>query len=236
MNPTLLITGCTKGIGLAITEKFAKEGFNIAGCSRNQNELELLFISLSTLYPQQHFFMEVCDVAIPQLVKNFAKDALKKFGKVDVLVNNAGVFIPGKILEEEEGAFEKQMQTNVSSAYHLSRVIGSNMQKNNKGHIFNICSTASITAYINGGSYCISKYAMLGLNQSLREELKENKIKVTAVLPGATLTDSWKGTELPSNRFIPSIDIAKLVWNAYELSEQTNVEQILVRPVAGDIN
>jgi short-subunit dehydrogenase len=235
MNQTILITGCTKGIGLAIAEKFAKEGFNIAGCARNQSQLEQLFTSLSAQYPKQRFFMEVCDVANAELVKVFANEVLKEFGKVDVLVNNAGVFIPGKILEEEDGAFETQIQTNVASAYHLTRVIGSNMKKNNNGHIFNICSTASITAYKNGGSYCISKYAMLGLNQVLREELKENKIKVTAVLPGATLTDSWKGTDLPENRFIPSSDIAKLIWNAYELSEHTNVEQILVRPVAGDI-
>jgi NADP-dependent 3-hydroxy acid dehydrogenase YdfG len=76
---------------------------------------------------------------------------------------------------------------------------------------------------------------MLGLNQVLRQELKDKNIKVTAVLPGATLTDSWKGTDLPKERFIPAEDIAKLVYNAYTLSPQTNVEEILVRPILGDI-
>ena len=143
--------------------------------------------------------------------------------------------MPGAILEEEDGAFEKQYLTNVSSAYYLSRIIGAQMVKRGTGHIFNVCSTASITAYTNGGSYAISKYAMFGLNQVLREELKNKKVKVTAILPGATLTDSWKGTNLPPERFIPATDIGKLVWGAYDLSPQTNVEEILVRPIEGDI-
>lgn len=234
-NPTLLISGCTKGIGLAITQIFAKNGFNIAGCARNDKDLKKLFTRLSTEYPQQHFFMETCDVGNTELLKVFAQDALAEFGKIDVLVNNAGVFLPGTVLEEDEGTFEKLMLTNVSSAYHLNRVIGRHMVQNKKGHIFNICSTASIMAYTNGGSYCISKFAMLGMNNVLREELKSKHVKVTAVLPGATYTESWKGSDLPKKRFIPAEDIAKLVWGAYELSGQTNVEEILVRPIEGDI-
>lgn len=234
-KPTILVSGCTKGIGLAIVNKFAKEGFNIAGCARSKDDLEQLFTFLATQYPSQQFFMEVCDVSISDQLKTFAVDVLNEFKQVDVLVNNAGVFMPGSILQEDEGVFEKQFLTNVSSTYHLCRIIGSDMVKKGKGHIFNICSTASITAYTNGGSYCISKFAMFGLTQVLREELIEKKIKVTAVLPGATLTDSWKESDLPPNRFIPAEDIAKLVYNAYELSEFTNVEQILVRPLAGDI-
>ena len=127
------------------------------------------------------------------------------------------------------------METNVSSAYHLTRAILPFMIEKNSGHIFNICSTASLKAYPDGGSYCISKYAMLGLNQVLREELKGQDIKVTAVFPGATYTDSWKNSGLPEERFIPASDIAKLIWSAYDLSDTTNVEEILVRPVLGDI-
>jgi short-subunit dehydrogenase len=235
INPTLLISGCTKGIGLAIALKFAEEGFNIAGCARNENDLKKLFTKLSTQFPKQIFFMEACDVSDTESLKTFAQDALNEFKNIDVLVNNAGVFMPGTILEEEDGAFEKQYLTNVSSAYYLSRLIGRQMVKNKQGHIFNICSTASITAYTNGGSYCISKYALMGMNGVLREELKTKNVKVTAVLPGATLTESWKGSHLPKTRFIPPADIAKLIWAAYDLSEQSNVEEILIRPILGDI-
>lgn len=235
MNPTILVSGCTKGIGLAIVKIFAHHGFNVAGCARNKADLQALFIDLSASYPKQQFFMEACDVSNTEMLKIFAEDVLKEFKSIHVLVNNAGVFMPGTILDEPENALETQFQTNVASAYYLCQIIGKNMLGSGRGHIFNICSTASITAYTNGGSYCISKYAMLGLNQVLRQELKDKNIKVTAILPGATLTDSWKGSELPAERFIPSEDIAKLVYNAYTLSPQTNVEEILVRPILGDI-
>jgi short-subunit dehydrogenase len=235
MNPTLLVSGCTKGIGLAIVNIFSANGFNVAGCARNTTELNELHTKLSNTYPNQNFFFETCDVSRTDTLKQFAHKALNHFKSIDVLVNNAGVFLPGTILAEPEHALEFQFQTNVASAYYLCQIIGKNMLENGHGHIFNICSTASITAYTNGGSYCISKYAMLGLNQVLRQELKDKNIKVTAVLPGATLTDSWKGTDLPKERFIPAEDIAKLVYNAYTLSPQTNVEEILVRPILGDI-
>lgn len=235
MNPTILVSGCTKGIGLAVVNIFAQNGFNVAGCARDKEALQALFIELSTQYPKQRFFMEVCDVSNAEMLKLFAQDVINEFKTIEVLVNNAGVFMPGTILNEPEGALEIQFQTNVASAYYLCQIIGNNMLGSGHGHIFNICSTASITAYTNGGSYCISKYAMLGLNQVLRAELKEKNIKVTAILPGATLTNSWKGTDLPDERFIPSEDIAKLVYNAYTLSPQTNVEEILVRPIKGDI-
>ncbi len=234
-KPSILVSGCTKGIGLAIVQKFAQEGFNVAGCSRKEKDLKKLFTKLSTKYPKQHFFMEVCDLANAELLKVFAKDVLKEFGIIDVLVNNAGTFLPGSILEEEEGAFEKQWLTNMSSAYHLSRIIIPPMVKQKSGHVFNICSTASITAYTNGGSYSISKHAMLGMNNILREELKTKKVKVTAILPGATYTESWKNSDLPKDRFMPVEDIANMIYNAYALSPQSNVEEILIRPQLGDI-
>jgi NADP-dependent 3-hydroxy acid dehydrogenase YdfG len=233
---SILVTGCTKGIGLAIVNEFAAKGFNVAGCARNKEELTILFTELSSNYPNQKFFMEVCDVANIALLKIFASDVLKEFGDIDVLVNNAGIFLPGSICEEEEGSFENQMNTNVASAYHLTRAIVPVMKEAKSGHIFNICSTASITAYTNGGSYCISKFAMLGMSKVLREELKDYKIKVSSILPGATLTNSWAGTDLPEERFMPANDIAKVISTVQELSYSTNVEEIIMRPLAGDIN
>lgn len=233
---TILVTGCTKGIGLAIVQEFAAKGFDVAGCARNKEELTTLFTELSTNFPQQRFFMEVCDVSNFELLKIFAADVLKEFGSINVLVNNAGVFKPGSICEEDEGAFELQINTNLASAYHLTRAIVPVMKQNKSGHIFNICSTASITAYTNGGSYCISKFAMLGMSKVLREELKTFQIKVSSVLPGATLTNSWAGSDLPEERFMPASDVAKLISTVQELSYSTNVEEIIMRPLAGDIN
>jgi short-subunit dehydrogenase len=234
-NPAVLISGCTKGIGLAIAEIFAANGFNVAGCARNTQQLSELFVRFSTQYPKQQFLFETCDAANTQELKAFAADALEDFGSIEVLINNAGTFEPGSILEEPEGQFEKLMLVNLTSAYHLTRAIVPSMVQHKKGHVINICSVASIKAYPNGGSYSISKFGLYGLNQTLREEVKEHKVRVTAILPGATFTQSWEGAGLPEERFMSTQDLAKIVWNCYELSDRTNVEQIIVRPILGDI-
>ena len=103
------------------------------------------------------------------------------------------------------------------------------------GHIFNMCSTASIIPYVNGGSYCISKFALYGMSKVLREEMKAYGIRVTAILPGATLTPSWEEVDLPPERFIKPDDVAQAVKSAYLLSENSVVEEILIRPQLGDI-
>jgi short-subunit dehydrogenase len=103
------------------------------------------------------------------------------------------------------------------------------------GHIFNICSTASKIPYINGGSYCVSKFALYGMSKVLREEMKTHNVKVTSVLPGATLTASWEGTDIPAERFMPPEDVAASIWNAYSLSSRTAVEEIILRPQRGDV-
>ncbi|HEY6083229.1 MAG TPA: SDR family NAD(P)-dependent oxidoreductase, partial [Chitinophagaceae bacterium] len=81
----------------------------------------------------------------------------------------------------------------------------------------------------------ISKFALLGFSKNLREELKRWQIKVTAICPGPTLTGSWEGFDAPSDRFMTAGDIARVIWDTYHLSAQTVVEEILLRPVQGDI-
>jgi NAD(P)-dependent dehydrogenase (short-subunit alcohol dehydrogenase family) len=231
---TVLITGVTKGIGRALAELFAKNGFNVAGCARNEKDVNEFKAKLWNNYDNQRFLFASVDVSDKLALQAFASDVLLEFQTIDVLINNAGVFIPGSILEEEDGIFEKQIHTNLSSAYHLTREIVPAMKAKKSGYVFNICSTASIMAYENGGSYCISKFALLGMTKVLRKELMEHNIKVSAVLPGATLTDSWAGTDLPAERFIKPQDIAKTIWDIYNLSGNTVVEEILIRPQLGD--
>lgn len=235
MGKTVLITGITKGIGRALAELFAANGFNIAGCARNEKEINTFKASLWNKYENQRFLIASVDVSDKVAVQAFASDVLLEFETIDVLINNAGVFIPGTILGEEDGIFEQQINTNLASAYHLTREIVPSMKANKQGSIFNICSTASIKAYPNGGSYCISKFAMLGMTKVLREELMEHQIKVTAILPGATLTSSWEGTDLPTERFIKPQDVADTIWNIYNLSGNTVVEEVVIRPQLGDL-
>lgn len=224
MKPLIVVTGGTKGIGRAIVDRFVAEGFDAVVCARSVDGVNgpglLPFAS--------------------DLSSRNGVDALVAYIEslnrpVDVLVNNTGVFQPGQIHNEADGTFEQLMSTNVGSAYHLTRGLVRDMMIQRKGHIFMMCSTASITPYTNGGSYCISKFALLGMSRVLREELKPHDVKVTAILPGATLTASWTGTDLPEDRFMKPEDVADSAWMAYSLSKRAVVEEILIRPQLGDL-
>ena len=233
--PAAIITGGTRGIGRSLVNKFATEGFDIATCARNEKELDLLKEVFKKDFPEINYFVHKCDVANKSEVIDFGLKAIEVLGVPDVLINNAGIFLPGKINDEEDGVFEQQFQTNVGSAYHLTRKILPGMIVRKSGYIFNIGSTASLMAYTNGGSYCISKFAMLGFSKVLREELKEFNIRVSTVLPGATNTSSWESSDLPAERFIDPDDIANLIFDFYKTPATMNIEEILIRPFLGDI-
>lgn len=229
-----IITGATKGIGKACAEYFAMKGFNLAICSRKMEDLDALAYQLCSKYKTE-VYVKPCNVADKDEVIQFGKFCVENFSEVHVLINNAGIFLPGNFLDEADGTLETLIETNLYSAYHLTRIIAPLMVQQKQGHIFNLCSVASINAYDAGGSYAISKFGLLGFSKNLRHELKKYHVRVTAVLPGAVLTPSWDGTELPEERFIDAADVAKLIWNAYDVSDRTVVEEILIRPMLGDI-
>ena len=231
----IVVTGASRGIGRAICLLFAEKGFSVAACSRNEENLRQLKDDIIERNHSVDVFVRQCDVSKKEDVLQFGKFCIDTLQDIDILVNNAGIFLPGNIFDEEEGTFEKLMATNLYSAYYITRFLTPYMIKRKKGHIFNMCSVASINAYDKGGSYAISKFGLLGFSKNLRHELKSYGIRVTAVIAGATLTDSWAGSGLPEERFIKDEDIAKLVWNAWEMSERADVEEILVRPMLGDI-
>jgi NADP-dependent 3-hydroxy acid dehydrogenase YdfG len=234
-NKKAVITGTTKGIGKAITLKFAEHGFDVAICARTAKEVKAFKDFLNIKFPKINVLAVACDVSDKKQVEYFGDEIINQWGKVDVLVNNAGNFLPGSVYNEKEGTLETLIETNLYSAYRLTRHLINGFIKQKGGHIFNLCSVASIKAYKAGGSYGIMKFALLGFSKNLREELKQHNIKVTSVLPGAVWTQSWAGAGLPKERFIPVEDIAELVWSCYNTSPLTVVEEILVRPVKGDI-
>ncbi len=231
----IVITGASKGIGRALAIRFAQNGHDLALCSRNISDLQQLKNELKSIHPAINIIISSTDVSKKEEVKEFANSILQQWDKLDVLINNAGVFIPGSIKDEDENNLPQMIETNLYSAYHLTKALLPVMQQAKSGHIFNICSIASFTAYPNGGSYSISKFALLGFSRCLREELKQDNIKVTAVMPGATLTDSWKGVEIPEERFIPAGDIAAIIYNTTQLSPGTAIEDIVIRPQLGDL-
>ena len=234
MRKLVVVTGGTKGIGRAILEKFASTGWDVATCSRKQNELDELKADLEEKYGIKAL-VKVADMAVKAEVQAFTEYLVQLGRQVDVLVNNAGYFIPGQVTDEPEGTLESMMNSNVFSAYYATRGLIEGMKNNKSGHIFNMCSIASIKAYPNGGSYAITKFALLGFSKVLREELKESNIRVTAIMPGATLTASWEGVDLPEERFMKAEDVADAVYGAYSLSGRSVVEEMIIRPQLGDI-
>jgi short-subunit dehydrogenase len=234
MNKLVVVTGGTKGIGLAVIEKFATQGFDVATCARNGDDLRELKARIEREFKVSAFVFQA-DMSKRDAVKTFCDSVSELSRPVDVLVNNAGYFIPGEISTEPEGTLERMINANLYSAYYTTRGLVQAMRERKEGHIFNLCSIASIKAYANGGSYAISKFALLGLSKCLREELKTFNIRVTAVLPGATKTASWEGTTLPDERFMKVEDVAETIFAAYALSGRSVVEEILIRPQLGDI-
>jgi short-subunit dehydrogenase len=230
----IVVTGGTKGIGRAILEKFAASGFDVATCSRKPAELDSLRQEFKQKFAVEAFTMRA-DMSVKNEVKAFSDFVLSLGRSIDVLVNNAGYFVPGEVTSEPEGILEDMMNSNVFSAYYTTRGLIGQMKKNSAGHIFNMCSIASIKAYPNGGSYAITKFALLGFSKVLREELKESGIRVTAILPGATRTASWDGVDLPDERFMKVEDVADSVFAAYSLSGRSVVEEMVIRPQLGDI-
>lgn len=233
-NPTILISGGTKGIGKETIRKFAGQGFDIITCARNAEDLIKLKSEIESTFDVQVFTYPV-NVADKQEVFDFIADVKALGREISVLINNAGMFVPGAIHEEEEGLLESMINTNLYSAYHLSRAFIPDMKTRKSGHIFNICSIASIVAYPTGGSYSVSKFAMYGLSKGLREELKPHGIRVTSVMPGATFTASWEGADVDEKRLMKAEDIAELIWATYSLSNQTVVEDLVIRPQLGDL-
>ena len=230
----VIITGASKGIGKAIAEIFAANGYDLFLCSRGEAALYKTMEELVTRFPAVTIKARPFDLSKKEDAVAFGNWCLS-YDVPDILVNNAGLFEPGSVYNEPDGQLESQMATNLYSAYHLTRTVLPKMMERKTGHVFNICSIASLHAYTNGGAYSISKFAMYGFSKNLREEMKPYGIKVTHVLPGAAYTDSWSGSGVDPNRIMDASDIAGMLHAAAQLSAKACVEEIILRPQLGDL-
>ena len=233
----IVVTGGSKGIGRAVVSRFLRAGFPVATCARSAADLAALTTELLADVPGAVLHTLPADLSQQADCARFAAFVLGLGLPVEVLVNNAGAFIPGRLQDEPaDGSQLRQMlAVNLLSAYDVTLPLLPGLIAQGRGHIFTVCSTASITAYPNGGSYGIAKHALLGFTKNLREELKISGVRVTAVLPGPTLTASWAGVALPAERFVQAEDVAEAVFSAFSLSPHAVVEELLIRPQLGDL-
>jgi short-subunit dehydrogenase len=230
-----IITGASRGLGKAMAERFAAAGYHLALIARDGRRLTEVQAELNTRFPDIRIQCFAADMSKKEAVLSVGNGLLKAGAAVDVLINNAGQFLPGSVHDEAEGTLEQLIAVNLYSAYHLTRALLPGMMARRSGHIFNICSVASLQAYSNGGAYSISKWALAGFSANLREELKPHGVKVTSVYPGAVYTDSWAGSGVDPRRIMEATDVAEMVYTASRLSPQATVEEILLRPQLGDL-
>jgi short-subunit dehydrogenase len=230
-----VITGASRGIGKSTARIFALNGYDLYLCSKNEENLFQTIEEIKKDFPNISVNGKAFDLGNKQQAQLFGGWVNANADAVDVLVNNAGNFIQGNVSDEPDDALEEMIQVNLFSAYHLTRTLLPKMKSAKSGHIFTLCSIASLAAYPNGGSYSISKFALLGFTKNLRRELQAYGIKVTAIIPGAAYTDSWKGSGVPEQRLMEANDIAKVIYDATLLSPQAVVEEIIIRPQLGDL-
>ncbi|QQL49171.1 SDR family oxidoreductase [Mucilaginibacter ginkgonis] len=228
-----VITGATKGIGRAIAFALAKQGLNLAICSRNSEDLERTRSALIEIAPGIKVFTSQTDAANKIQLLKFAADAEQHLGEINVLVNNLGIFIPTSILDDSEDAFDTLISANLRPAYELYRYFGKKAKGSGLRHIFNISSIAALHPVINAGMYTVTKASTLSLSHIMRLEMQQYGVKVTAVVPGSTLTSSWDSVATDKSKFVLPEDIAAAVTTIYNMSAGANVDEITITPLFG---
>lgn len=224
-----VISGATKGVGKALAIALAKEGFSLVLNARNKNDLEQLQLELLRNY-SSNVFIYVGDLSDKNSALDFSAKVLSEFKKIDVLINNVGKYDLDKVTDDGVD-LDDMMKTNLNSAYYLTKHLSINMCKNGKGHIFNICSVLSLMPRSTAATYTISKHALKGFNDVLREEMREYGVKVTAIYPGSINTSSWEGIVAPKELFVQPDDIVNIVKTCLHTSKNANIEEIVIKPL-----
>ena len=235
-KPVVLITGASQGIGAAIAKVFAAElPCRLALIGRNEKNLAKVAATCRKLQPKAAVETFLCDVSDEASVAALGAAVTQRFGRVDVLVNNAGKFRAKPFLELSVAEFDGQIADNLRSLFLVSRAFVPGMVRRGRGDVFNLGSIAGLQAYPNGSAYCAAKFGVTGLTKVMRAELKDKGVRVCAVLPGAVATPSWDGSGVPTERMMPAEDIARAILAAHRLSRRTVVEDIVLRPQLGDL-
>jgi NADP-dependent 3-hydroxy acid dehydrogenase YdfG len=235
MKPVVLITGASQGIGAAIARVFAREirGVRLALVARNAKNLGAVARTCARLGATTAVFP--CDVSDEAAVAAMAAAVTKRYGTVDVLINNAGKFAGAPFTRMSVADFDGLIAANLRSVFLVSRAFVPAMVRRRRGDVFNMSSIAGLIAYPGGAGYGAAKFGVTGLSKVMRAELKDQGVRVCCVYPGATASPSWKGSGVVAPRMMPAEDVARAFLDIYRLSRRTVVEEIVLRPQQGDL-
>lgn len=184
----VLITGGSRGLGLVLAREFAAQGAKLAICARDRDELHFAKEDLEARGAE--VFDALCDIRDQSEIDQLVGDVCMRFGRIDVLVNNAGVIQVGPLDAQTERDFEDAMAIHFWSPYHVIKAVLPMMRGKGAGRIVNIASIGGKIAVPHLAPYCASKFALVGLSNALRVELAKDNIFVTTVCPGLMRTGS----------------------------------------------
>lgn len=221
-----LVTGGSSGIGFAITEALLKEGMKVAICGKSQEKLtkaESAFREYS-----KNLFSMPADVTKKSEVNRWVDAALQKLGTIDALVNNAGVAAWSDIENITDAHLDYQMNVNLKGPLYCSQAVLPHMREQNRGYIINISSVLGKFSYSGTAAYSASKFGLMALSDSLREEGAQSNIKVTAICPGYVATPLVAGSPVPLEEMIRPEDIARAVLFLLNLSEHAVIKEIVI--------
>jgi 3-oxoacyl-[acyl-carrier protein] reductase len=224
-NKNALITGAGKGIGKAIALALAKEGVNIILVARTQEEIDSVAAKVRSLRVKA--LAITADVADINSVNSAVEKALAEFGTIDILINNAGIATFGKFLELEPTDWERIIQVNLMGTYYVTRAVLPNMIERQTGDIINISSTAGLSGNALTSAYSASKFAVLGLTESLMQEVRKHNIRVTALTPSTVATDMAKELKLTDGNpetVMQAEDMAELIISQLKLNRRVFIK------------
>ena len=229
------VTGAGRGIGRAAALAFAADGACVIASGRTKRTLDAVVKEIAARGGLAHAV--VCDVRSESSIKNAVKVITRKCGPVDVLVNNAGIGPWKDFLKTTVREFDDTISTNLRGMFICTQAVAPSMIARRRGMIINVLSTAAIRPFPGNSAYCASKFGGLGLTRVIRGELKKHNIRVVAVLPGAVETPMWDAASRKKyhERMMQPEDVAAVMVQAARLPARTVVEEILMRPLAGDI-
>ncbi|MDP5199666.1 3-ketoacyl-ACP reductase [Flavobacterium sp. DG2-3] len=224
-NKNAFITGAGKGIGKAVAIALAKEGVNLILVSRTQKDVEQLADEASNLGVKALALS--ADVSDINSINKAVEQALAQFKHIDILINSAGIASFGKFLELEPEAWERIIQVNLMGTYYTTRAIIPNMIERQTGDIINISSTAGLNGNALTSAYSASKFAVLGLTDSLMQEMRKHNIRVTALTPSTVATDMAKDLNLTDGnpeKVMQSEDMADLIIAQLKLNRRVFIK------------
>lgn len=229
---TSLITGASRGIGLAIARKLGELGSCVAICARNKGKLEQAASELKKAGIE--VFATPADVTRPEDIDAFVKQTETSLGPIDVAVNNAGVGLFGPAHERSEADWDNVLDTNLKSVFLMTKAVAPGMIKRRSGHVINIASLAGKNAFAGGGIYCASKWGLLGFTQCVAEDLRAYGIRVSAVCPGSVATEFSHGggpaKGKDESKMLQPDDIAHAVAMLVTQAPQSFISEVVMRP------